>query len=151
MLTRALCLLAVGFGVGIPAGIALGAKRDWTGSVACGTCHPAQLVSWQATPHATTQRRLTQRPESRCLACHATGEAPAGPAIAIEVGCEACHGAGAAYAEDDLMRNGVVARSLGLVDVSTPKARAAVCAQCHIRSTRGKFDPTQPVHPPKSP
>lgn len=128
--------------------IARGGKRDWTGSTACGTCHPAELAAWKLTPHATTQRRFTARPEPRCLACHATGEAPAGPAIAVEVGCESCHGAGAAYAEDDLMRDPIVARALGLVDVSTPKARAAVCAQCHMRATRGKaFDSTAPVHP----
>ena len=50
------------------------------------------------------------------------------------------------------MRNRPVARALGLADVSTPKARAAVCAQCHARRTRGTpFDPTAPVHPVKSP
>jgi hypothetical protein len=156
-------------------GIALGARRDWTGSAACGTCHPAELAAWQATPHATTRARFATRPgpsrtdrfrsaaqqgsespcgegppcvESRCLGCHATGEAPAGPAIAVEVGCEACHGAGAAYAEDDVMRDRPVARALGLADLSTPGARAAVCAQCHRRPTRAApFDPMAPVHP----
>jgi hypothetical protein len=122
-------------------------RRDWTGSTACGACHPAQLAGWKTTAHALTARRFTAGPEPRCLACHGTGEAPAGPAIAVEVGCEACHGAGAAYAEDDVMRNRTVARALGLVDVSTAKARGAICAQCHIRPTRGKvFDPTAPVH-----
>jgi hypothetical protein len=125
-------------------------KRDWTGSTACGSCHPAELAAWKATPHATTQRRFTGKPEGRCLACHATGEAPAGPVIALEVGCEACHGAGAAYAEDDLMRSPQVARALGLVDISTPAARAAVCATCHARITTSKpFDPKVPVHPIK--
>ncbi len=145
---RHLGSIALSVGFAHLASPALGARRDWIGSIACGTCHPAQLAAWRATPHATTQRRLVQHPESRCLACHATGEAPAGPAIALEVGCEACHGAGAAYAEDDLMRSPLVARALGLADASTPKARAAVCAQCHTRSTRGTlFDPTAPVHP----
>jgi hypothetical protein len=127
--------------------VALAGRSDWTGSAACGTCHPRQLASWQNTAHALTSRRLA-RPEPRCLACHGTGEAPAGPTIAVEVGCEACHGAGAAYAEDDVMRSPVVARALGLVDLSTATAKARVCAQCHARSTRGKvFDPQQPVHP----
>jgi hypothetical protein len=41
-----------------------------------------------------------------------------------------------------------VARVLGLADLSTPKARATLCAQCHARSTRGiPFDPSAPVHP----
>lgn len=129
-------------------GLATAARRDWTGSAACGSCHPKQLAAWQTTRHAMTRDRFAGRPEARCLACHATGEAPAGPAIAVEVGCEACHGAGAAYAADDLMRNLPVARSLGLADLSTPKLRAAACAQCHARATRGTpFDPTAPVHP----
>jgi hypothetical protein len=116
---------------------AAAARRDWTGSAA-----------WQATPHAITKRRLATPPPARCLACHGTGEAPAGPAIAVEVGCEACHGAGAAYAEDDIMRDPPVARALGLADLSTPAARAAACAPCHARGTRGApFDPAAPVHP----
>src|SRR5437868_4882816 len=86
-------------------------KRDWTGSAACGSCHPKELAAWQATRHAMTRDRFPGRPEARCLACHGTGEAPAGPAIAVEVGCETCHGAGAAYAEDDVMRDAPLARS----------------------------------------
>jgi hypothetical protein len=126
---------------------AAAARRDWTGSAACGTCHPAHLAAWQATPHATTKRRLPAPARARCLACHGTGEAPAGPAIAVEVGCEACHGAGAAYAADDLMRSPQVARALGLTELSTPAARAAACVPCHARSTRSApFDPTAPVH-----
>jgi hypothetical protein len=130
------------------AGVALGARRDWTGSAACGACHPAELAAWQVTPHARTRERFAARPEPRCLGCHATGEAPAGPVVAVEVGCEACHGAGAAYAEADIMRDRPVALALGLGDVATPAARAAVCAACHRRPTRGTpFDPMAPVHP----
>lgn len=123
-------------------------RGDWTGSAACGACHPAQLAAWQATPHAQTRRRFAARPEGRCLGCHATGEAPAGPAIAIEVGCEACHGAGAAYAEDDIMRDPALAHALGLTALAAPKQRAAVCMACHRRPTRGTpLDPMAPVHP----
>ncbi|HEX2685170.1 MAG TPA: multiheme c-type cytochrome [Kofleriaceae bacterium] len=130
------------------AGVALGARRDWTGSAACGACHPGELAAWQVTPHARTRDRFVARPEPRCLGCHATGEAPAGPVIAVEVGCEACHGAGAAYAEADIMRDRPVALALGLSDVSTPAARAAICVPCHLRTTRGTpFDPRAPVHP----
>ena len=126
---------------------ALASRRDWTGSGACGKCHPQELAAWQSTPHAQTRARFDTRPQGRCLACHGTGEAPAGEAVAVEVGCEACHGAGAAYGEDDIMRDRPVALALGMADTSTPKTRAAVCAPCHARSTRGKaFDPTAPVH-----
>jgi hypothetical protein len=124
-------------------------KADWTGSAKCGSCHPKHLAAWLQTPHAQTAKRFAQKPQAKCLACHSTGDAPAGVAIAVEVGCEACHGAGAAYAEDDLMRNAAVARALGLVDVSTPALRAKVCMQCHARPTKHKFDPNAPVHPVK--
>ena len=129
-------------------GFADAGKRDWTGSAACGSCHGKQLASWQATRHAMTRDRFPGRPEARCLACHGTGEAPAGPAIAVEVGCESCHGAGAAYGEDDIMRDLPLSRSLGLADLSTPKARTALCMQCHSRPTRGRtLDLGKPVHP----
>lgn len=127
--------------------LAAASPRDFTGSSACGSCHAKELAAWQASPHALTRTRFPGRPEARCLGCHATGEAPAGPAIAIEVGCEACHGAGAAYSPDDVMRDRPVARALGLADLSTPKLRAALCMQCHERTTRSRaFDPTAPVH-----
>jgi hypothetical protein len=126
---------------------ALASRRDWTGSAACGKCHPQELAAWQTTPHAQTRARFDTRPQGRCLACHGTGEAPAGEVIAVEVGCEACHGAGAAYGEDDIMRDRPVALALGMADTSTEKARAAVCAPCHARTTRGQaFDPAAPVH-----
>ena len=134
--------------VALIAGAATAARRDWTGTAACGTCHPAELASWQKTRHASTRDRFVTKPEARCLACHGTGEAPAGPTVAVEVGCEACHGAGAAYSDDDVMRDRPVALALGMADLSTPKARAAVCAPCHARTTRGTpFDSTAPVHP----
>ena len=127
---------------------AVAARRDWTGSGPCGSCHARQLASWQTTRHAITRDRFVAKPEARCLGCHGTGEAPAGPAIAVEVGCEACHGAGAAYAPDDVMRDRPVAFALGLVDLSTPAARSKLCAQCHAAvTTRGTvFDPMTKVH-----
>ena len=128
------------------AGDASASKSDWTGSAKCGSCHPKQLAAWLQTPHATTAKRFATKPQTKCLACHGTGDAPAGTAIAIEVGCEACHGAGAAYAEDDIMRNLRVARALGLADTSR---RATLCMACHARQTKAKFDPTAPVHPVK--
>lgn len=132
---------------GAPVAVAMASPRDWVGSATCGSCHPKQLAAWQVTAHATTRTRFPDRPEKRCLACHGTGEAPAGSS-AVEVGCEACHGAGAGYAADDLMRNRPVALALGLADLSSPKARTALCMQCHARPTKSRaFDPMAPVHP----
>jgi hypothetical protein len=45
------------------------------------------------------------------------------------------------------MRDRPVALALGLTDLSTPKARAALCGSCHARVTRERgFDPTAKVH-----
>ncbi|HEY0253834.1 MAG TPA: multiheme c-type cytochrome [Kofleriaceae bacterium] len=122
-------------------------RSEWTGSAACGACHPKELAAWQATPHASTRARFTGRPQAQCLACHGTGEAPAGPTVAVEVGCEACHGAGAAYAEDDLMRDRPVALALGMIDLSQPKIRAQTCNACHVRRTKSTpFDLTANPH-----
>lgn len=140
--------LALVLTICVAAGIATAGKADWVGSAKCGSCHPKQLAAWLKTPHATTAKRFTSKPESKCLACHGTGDAPAGPAIAVEVGCEACHGAGAAYAEDDIMRNVPVARALGLVDTSD---RKKVCMTCHARRTTAKLDLAAPVHPVEKP
>lgn len=151
MVRIALVVVALAGFVAFAGGVAAASRRDWTGSAACGRCHPAELAAWQATPHAQTRARFEAKPDARCLGCHATGEAPAGPAIAVEVGCEACHGAGAAYAEDDVMRDRPVGAALGLADTWSPGARAAVCAACHRASTRAAgFDPAAPVHPVRS-
>jgi hypothetical protein len=142
-----LTMLTIGVVVAT-AGGAVAARRDWIGTAACGACHPAELAAWQATPHASTRARFAdQKPQARCLACHGTGEAPAGPTIAVEVGCEACHGAGSAYAPDDVMRDRPLSRALGLADLSTPALRAALCKSCHARvTTSAPFDPMAPVH-----
>lgn len=126
--------------------LSLGARRDHVGSAACGTCHPAELAAWQATAHARAERAVT-RP--RCRACHSTGDAPTGAAYFPDVGCEACHGPGAAYAEDDVMRDPALARALGLVDLRDPAVRAARCARCHAGpSTRlAPIDLAAPAHP----
>ena len=129
-------------------GVAVAARRDWTGTAACGACHPKELAAWQATPHANTRARFEGRPQAVCLGCHGTGDAPAGAAVAVEVGCEACHGAGAAYGEADIMRDRPVALALGMVDLSQPKLRAAMCNTCHARRTKSSpFDPTTNPHP----
>lgn len=130
------------------AALSLGARRDYVGSSVCGTCHPAELAAWQATAHARAERAVP-RGQARCRACHSTGDAPTGAAYFPDVGCEACHGAGAAYAEDDVMRDPALARQLGLVDVADPNLRAARCARCHSGpSTRlAPIDLSAPAHP----
>lgn len=115
----------------------------FVGSDACGACHPDEFAQWRATAHARADRSLGARAgDRRCQGCHTTGTAPAGRPAFAGVGCEACHGAGGGYAADDIMRDRPLARALGLRDLSTPQARAAVCAACHRDGLRiARFDP----------
>ena len=121
------------------------AKGRFTGSEACGQCHEAQLAQWRITAHARAADSLRQRARlRRCQSCHTTGDAPAGRPAFSGVGCESCHGAGAGYSPDDIMRDPTLAAALGLRDLSTPEARKAVCARCHGSGTRiSTFDPEQ--------
>jgi len=147
--TAAVAVAAVVVAVAAVAGTrAVAGRQDWLGTAACGSCHPAELAAWQRTRHATTATRLPARPGGRCLACHGTGEAPAGPTIAVEVGCEACHGAGAAYADDDVMRDLDLAHALGLAELAPAATRAALCTSCHTGTTRlVPADLAAAVHP----
>jgi hypothetical protein len=114
-----------------------GGRADYVGAPACKDCHAEAYAAWQQSAHAATALGASGVSRSRaCLACHSTGEAPAGKPWFAGVQCEACHGPGAGYASDDVMRNPTLARLLGLRDLSTPAARAALCAECHASATR---------------
>ncbi len=113
-------------------------RADYIGPEACGACHAEAYASWQASAHARAGEAIQAAPAGpgdnqpdRCLACHTTGEAPAGRAFFGSVTCEACHGPGAGYAPADVMQNPTLARALGLNDLSTPQRRAALCNRCH--------------------
>lgn len=126
--TAALCAFA--------AAHAYAGRADYVGPRACKGCHARAYDAWQKSAHARADQALGATPEARCLACHATGEAPAGRTYFSGVSCESCHGAGKGYAEDDIMRDRALARLLGLRDLSTPALRAALCAECHAASPR---------------
>jgi hypothetical protein len=111
--------------------LAHAAPADYLGAAACGACHPAAAKAWQASAHARASSPDVLGRHARdaaCLTCHATGE---GAHWVAGVQCEACHGAGVAYAAaDDVMRDAPLARALGLRDLR--KNPAAMCARCHL-------------------
>ena len=112
--------------------------RGFVGLDNCASCHQDIAQFWRKTAHARAEGRLgkTDASSPLCRACHATGNAPTGISPLAGVQCEACHGGGGDYHPDDVMRNPVLARALGLRDLSTPEARAPVCMSCHRESTR---------------
>jgi len=119
------------------AATAFAARSDFVGAQACKSCHADIYQSWRQTQHAKASDSLGRDTASRrCQSCHDTGDAPAGETYFRGVQCESCHGGGAGYSPDDVMRNRSLARSLGLVDLSTPELRAKVCQRCHRAETR---------------
>ena len=105
---------------------AVAGPRDFTGADACGTCHAQILASWKKTAHARASDAKVlgaNAKQGACLTCHATSRQLGG------VQCEACHGPGAAYSPEDVMRDRPLARALGLRDA------AASCKRCHLVST----------------
>ena len=113
-------------------------RSDFVGADVCGGCHVEAYKAWKSSAHARADESVgTGVKDSRsCMGCHSTGEAPAGRPFFSGVQCEACHGPGAGYAADDVMRDATLSRNLGLRDLSTPEARKALCTSCHRASTR---------------
>lgn len=115
-----------------------GAPRDYVGVDACASCHPAIAASWRETAHAraSAPEVLGRRArDGACLVCHATGEGASPARLLAGVQCEACHGGGAAYAIEDVMRDPPLSRALGLRDPMK------TCARCHVARTGARpFD-----------
>jgi hypothetical protein len=138
----ALALPAGRIAAAAPASVAAVAPPGYVGAAVCGSCHAEALAVWRASGHARAAAGLdaAERERRSCQACHGTGDAPAAPS-SPGVECEACHGAGRDYAAADVMRDPSLARALGLRDLATPAARAALCTTCHdAASSRAPFD-----------
>ncbi len=110
----------------------------YLGSRSCGSCHAAQLASWQKTRHAAAYATLAkdkQQYNLSCLPCHVTGVSmdQASESLSItearrEVGCETCHGPGRLH-------------------IGNPKANPmalkpgpGVCQTCHSGSHDDNFN-----------
>ncbi len=142
--------------------IAPQAAAKYTGSHACAECHDApekgfQFSRWRETKHARAYETLGT-PAAReiamktgvagdpqtsvaCLKCHSTAyhRASAGVAetysILEGVGCESCHGAGSAYAPEDVMKDKPRAVAAGLLPV-----QKSTCLACHEQAHGKSFD-----------
>lgn len=85
------------------------AASKWAGSASCGRCHSSTHANWANTLHGDALASLEaigQAESERCLPCHTVGFGDGGftsreatPELA-DVGCESCHGPGAAHAAD---------------------------------------------------
>ena len=74
-----------------------------------------------------------------CLGCHSENAASRGPRYQQSdgVGCEGCHGGSANWIEVHKLGNHANNVRAGMVPLENPKARAAVCLDCHFGSEDG--------------
>lgn len=106
------------------------ASTGFAGSTACMSCHPWEHESWERTAHAHAMDTLKKTQRHRvagCASCHVVGYGEAGgfdprhpdPRL-FDVGCEVCHGAGAAHAASPTAPSTIV---------RSPEV--SLCAECH--------------------
>jgi hypothetical protein len=114
---------------------------DYVGSDRCESCHPKEFATWSASPHAHALASLETRgaeAKADCLKCHTTGfgepggfaaDAAAGshPDLA-RVGCESCHGSGAAHIEPEAKKIGTI---ISLGDKCDSCVILQICGGCH--------------------
>jgi hypothetical protein len=141
--------------IGVSSSISLGllfaaphaVAADRVGSESCKGCHASAYETWHASAHAKAAENLSpeQRTDIRCAHCHspevgrnlqetAVFGKGSGEAAHAEAGvtCETCHGAGQYYTPSYVMRDGELARGVGLVD---PGQKS--CLVCHTADAPG--------------
>ena len=110
------------------------------GSQACKSCHKATHKQWSRSPHAKAMALLTgtDSADTACVRCHATPthfgitEGKSTFNTSESVGCESCHGAGAAHIAAPTKTNIV-----GLGEHCPECVIEAICTRCHTP----KWDP----------
>jgi len=116
-------------------------NAEHVGSEACKSCHEREYATWAASPHASSVATLAKQGESAnltCLACHTTGFGRPGGfpkngrveshADLARVGCESCHGPGAAHAKSDAPKTGNI---VALGDKCDSCVILQICGRCH--------------------
>jgi hypothetical protein len=111
----------------------------YVGSAACSGCHQTAYAWWRNHSHGVAYLTLQQRNKEYnldCVGCHVTGyERPGGSTVThnldlelVNVGCESCHGPGAAHAKDP--------EKVGIVRDTSE----STCVECHNDEHSDLFD-----------
>ena len=111
----------------------------YVGSAVCSGCHQTAYAWWRNHAHGVAYLTLQQRNKEfnlDCVGCHVTGyDQPGGSTVThnldlalVNVGCESCHGPGAAHAKDP--EKAGIARD----------APESTCVQCHSPEHSDLFD-----------
>ena len=109
---------------------------EYVGSEACASCHEAETAQWRTTRHAHARETLVNAGEEHdpdCQSCHTVGfgfrtgfATPEASPDRWNVGCESCHGPGAAHAASP-------GAGYGAVD-------KRACVGCHTPHHSPQFD-----------
>jgi hypothetical protein len=111
----------------------------YVGSPACSACHREAYSWWRGHGHGNAYLTLQEANKEfnlDCVGCHVTGyQAPGGSTVThnmngalVNVGCESCHGPGAAHSKDP--------EKFGILR-ETPES---TCVQCHNSQHSDLFD-----------
>ncbi len=110
--------------------------EEYAGNMACGACHLKIFSHWKDTKHHhahETLEKVKSHFDPECIQCHTTGFEYASGFKNMEetpslkgVGCESCHGVGAAH----------------MADVNAPYGKAGneECIKCHDPENSPKFE-----------
>jgi hypothetical protein len=109
---------------------------EYVGTEACAACHEAESAQWSETRHAHAQATLVEAEtdhDPECQRCHTVGfgfrtgfATPQATPDRWNVGCESCHGPGAAHAASGEGPYGAVSE--------------AACRGCHNADHSPDFD-----------
>ncbi len=142
----------------VVAPLAAAEEFSYVGTKNCKKCHLKQWKSWSMTEMAQAYEKL--KPEmaveakesagldpavdytadEQCIACHVTGYGKPGGFVDIEttphlagVGCEACHGPGGTYTQDELMslKNKEYEKADVVAAGMVEQVSAVQCTACH--------------------
>lgn len=113
------------------------ATAAYAGAAECGSCHAQAYAVWKGSKHRSSYGELRSQghgADPDCVACHVTAldsdhgfrSLAATPELAF-VGCESCHGPGAAHAADP-------------AGVKMPRAGKESCVSCHDPENSPRFD-----------
>jgi hypothetical protein len=131
----------------------------FVGSAKCESCHEESYRVWKKSGHANAYTTLINADPPRnfdpeCISCHVVGWHPTkhfpyeGGFLSKEktphltdVGCEACHGAGAAHCEAETKNDPALQEKLRkAVVVTKEEAEKRFCATCHDGDNSPDFD-----------
>jgi peroxiredoxin len=118
---------------------------QFVGSASCQECHAAEHDLWSKSAHAgafETLRSAEKHSEADCQKCHTTGFSqaggfPDGGDPLRGVGCESCHGPGAAHVAAGSRKEGSILR---LTEKCDSCVILQICGSCHDDANDPNFE-----------